>query len=687
MTRAFLLKAAGICALFCCGLSFGQTRQPEGEVLVEIVEKQLMEFIPVAEARIPVKTTEKVTDLVFSVFTPSGEELPCAFNGVDPTTGEAVVLFRTSPGQHKYAISWQKGPLAGKPAWEPVRTGTVVIDDYLHPSAKTSGSWLWLTEPVLSGVFSQSNPLSQIGYRSTAIVPSPPISPESSLVTYLFIDPAHPSEEIVIEVVCGQNRKAFSFGADKITWAGITKVKQGELPLPGKWQRISIPLKEMGRSGPVTGIGFYHYGGQVVWDRISIDDAPLKTVIRQFRAQGKPLSAYFTSTLSPTFRLPGSLVALLEVDASTSTGASLCEWQIDSKPFSGKQATASLVAGRRSEVVLKVYDGSGASDTFVRTFTPPSGAAVPVEVTLRPLPHANVVRPGEEAWFSFHLSSETPCPIPVTLSFGGRRIPLTLLPRKENAQIHHIPLVAKATAETAVASVSLGEAKLADATVRFLQMEPGNQLAAAGPFLRSSDGSHAVLLMPASPPVSEPVARGAVSLLLAGDFPEGFARLLQDALKKSGCSPKVDTLPLPSSAENPTLLPALCSWPDLLSGKRYDICVFSSPVRVLATRPPVEEWARQMEALAAVSAAHCRRTVVLSPFPSAPYPAAMLPYVEALQKACAHQKIPFLNVHRLTTAMPAWENWFELKQNLFGPLPNIQGAQVIVDRLIPLLVQ
>jgi hypothetical protein len=165
------------------------------------------------------------------------------------------------------------------------RAEYVWIDDALPPGAKPSsdgginGQWTFVTRPkypVFSGekastrsatglsqhFFEKANPGLRVGAGDT-------------LFAYVYLDPANPPKEIMLQWHSGEWRHRAYWGDNLIDWgrdkSGERRYR-GALPKKGEWVRLDVEAEKVGiKPGTVlNGWAFTQYGGTVYWDKAGI---------------------------------------------------------------------------------------------------------------------------------------------------------------------------------------------------------------------------------------------------------------------------------------------------------------------------------------------------------------------------------------------------------------------------------
>jgi YD repeat-containing protein len=97
------------------------------------------------------------------------------------------------------------------------------------------------------------------------------------LVAHVYLDPASPPSEIMLQWNDGTWDHRAYWGADNIPFGAVGTVARkymGPLPPAGRWVRLEIPAAAVGLAGRVlTGMAFTEYDGRVVWDHAGLTHA------------------------------------------------------------------------------------------------------------------------------------------------------------------------------------------------------------------------------------------------------------------------------------------------------------------------------------------------------------------------------------------------------------------------------
>lgn len=98
------------------------------------------------------------------------------------------------------------------------------------------------------------------------------VNPGDILFAYVFIDPRHVPQTIMLEWNDGSNEHRAFWGHNMIPYGRMNTDSQrpmGPLPPAGRWVRLEVPAKAVGLEGrTLTGMVFRLYGGRVRWDAV-----------------------------------------------------------------------------------------------------------------------------------------------------------------------------------------------------------------------------------------------------------------------------------------------------------------------------------------------------------------------------------------------------------------------------------
>src|SRR5262249_39996980 len=99
-----------------------------------------------------------------------------------------------------------------------------------------------------------------------------------TLFAYVYLDPANPPTEIVLQWNDGSWEHRAYWGANQINWGTdgtVSRRFMGALPATGQWVRLEVPAAQVGLEGrTLNGMAFSLFGGRATWDRAGKAAAP-----------------------------------------------------------------------------------------------------------------------------------------------------------------------------------------------------------------------------------------------------------------------------------------------------------------------------------------------------------------------------------------------------------------------------
>jgi hypothetical protein len=157
-------------------------------------------------------------------------------------------------------------------------TGTTVwVEDAvpLGATLASSGdSWSWVnSNPApYSGTLAHQSALlggthQHYFYNATATLP---VAVGDSLFAYVYLDPANPPSEVMLQWSDGSWEHRAYWGANLIslgTNGSVSRRYMGVLPEAGQWVRLEVPAAQVGLEGrTLNGMAYTLYGGRATWD-------------------------------------------------------------------------------------------------------------------------------------------------------------------------------------------------------------------------------------------------------------------------------------------------------------------------------------------------------------------------------------------------------------------------------------
>jgi hypothetical protein len=154
----------------------------------------------------------------------------------------------------------------------------VWIDDALPPGANAQGNSPWefvskADKPVYSGEKSSTRTADGLSQHFfTDAKPGLKIGEGDRLFAYVYLDPANPPQEIMLQWNDGNWEHRATWGDDVIPWGNAnspSRLPIGPLPTAGEWVRLEVEAAKVGlKPGAVlNGWAFTQHGGTVYWDK------------------------------------------------------------------------------------------------------------------------------------------------------------------------------------------------------------------------------------------------------------------------------------------------------------------------------------------------------------------------------------------------------------------------------------
>ena len=160
---------------------------------------------------------------------------------------------------------------------KPTTREIVWIDDEVPTKAKKEGNTPWKfvgsPEPVFSGEKAsvrEAKGLSQHFFTEA----NPPLIIEHGmkLFTHVYLDPANPPAQIMLQFNDGSWEHRAYWGEDRIDWGKkntTSRQRIGDLPEVGQWVRLEVAIEKVGLKpgSKLNGWAYTQFDGKVYWDQ------------------------------------------------------------------------------------------------------------------------------------------------------------------------------------------------------------------------------------------------------------------------------------------------------------------------------------------------------------------------------------------------------------------------------------
>ncbi len=224
-------------------------------------------------------------------------------------------------------------------------TGTVVwVDDALPTSAaggsEGGDSWSWVNSPTpFSGTVAHQSALAtglhQHYFDSATATMA--VATGDKLFAYVYLDPANPPSELMLQWCDGSWEHRAYWGANTITYGTsgtVSRYNAGALPATGQWVRLEVPASAVGLEGKtVKGMAFTAYGGRVTWDYAGKSNGTVVTPPADTTAPAVAISAPVNSAT-----VSGAAVSVT-ASATDAVGVAGVQFRLDGSNL-GSEVTA-----------------------------------------------------------------------------------------------------------------------------------------------------------------------------------------------------------------------------------------------------------------------------------------------------------------------------------------------------------
>jgi hypothetical protein len=143
------------------------------------------------------------------------------------------------------------------------------------PGADGGDAWTWVSSSPapFSGTAAHQSNLSSASHQHyfSFAWTTLPVNTGDVLFAYVYLDPANPPQEVMLQWTNGSWEHRAYWGANLNSY-GVdgtsSRRSMGALPELGKWVRLEVPARSVGLEGStVQGMAFTLWGGKATWDR------------------------------------------------------------------------------------------------------------------------------------------------------------------------------------------------------------------------------------------------------------------------------------------------------------------------------------------------------------------------------------------------------------------------------------
>ncbi|HOK79841.1 MAG TPA: hypothetical protein PK303_03950 [bacterium] len=643
---------------------------------VKIQQPQLKQFQQIAKVNLPLPEKGYVY-----VADTTGLKVPCIRVKSSQQQRDSI-YFKTNENDIYY-VYWLSEEKKQETGIFEIPDGRVILDDFVNPSARTSGFWYWSSHPCLSGRFSHSGRSSQkINSHYTAITPGEKLKPLDIFYQYVFIDKNQPASEIMLEIQT-QKRKSiyFSWGSDIIKWKNLNKIHMGELPEAGKWIQLLIPVDKIDKGVEITGIGFYHADGRVLWDYTTIGNPPLEANILQWNQGNKKINAFFDSEIFGPFAFSEKVFNLVLLNASASSGADTFEWFIEGQKYSGDRILKKFDSKDKTHVMLTSKSMAlKQSDTFSETIVFQKKSPEQLNLFLEILPHKNLINQGERFFVPVRVGSLISGIVPVELSIDGHNHLLKLFPGQENSEITNV-FYSPETTEIHDIEIKLDDLVVAKKNLRFVPVDHLDMKHLDGPYLRDENNNNLVAFIPDYKYSDISTETQIKQLTVIGDIPENFLKKLKEKLSKNI---EIKWLKYPETQAYHAISNVLWLKQEIENRNMETVILFPS-IESLLRRTPIDQYIVCLDAEIWFLSKKARKIICVGPFPSAPIPEMFKIYADATVDLCKKRNVTCLNLYDLYTSLPDWTELFSPSRGIYKIFPSEKGLGILIDEIIKIV--
>jgi RHS repeat-associated protein len=267
-----------------------------------------------------------------------------------------------------------------------VGTDTVWVEDALPvgatPAADGGDSWNWVNSNPLpySGALAHQSALiagaehQHYFYNATATLS---VAVGDSLFSYVYLDPANPPQEVMLQWNDGSWEHRAYWGANLVPWGAdgtVARHYMGALPTAGQWVRLEVAASVVGLEGStLNGMAYTLSGGQLTWDRAGKSSAgTLQSQTISFGALANQTlgAAPFTVSATASSGLPVTFSSLTS-SMCTVSGSTVTMAAVGTCTIQASQAgNANYSAAPDVDRSFQVTSGAGTDTVWVEDALP-----------------------------------------------------------------------------------------------------------------------------------------------------------------------------------------------------------------------------------------------------------------------------------------------------------------------------
>jgi murein DD-endopeptidase MepM/ murein hydrolase activator NlpD len=176
-------------------------------------------------------------------------------------------------------VIWDK---AGKSVTPSTNPSSVWVEDGIPAGgigAGNSENWNWVSAnptPYAGSLSHQSNIVA--GFHNhffTSATSTLSVNTGDQMFCYVYIDPANPPSELMLQWFDGTSWRNAYWGSDQINWVA-TRQYMGPVPAAGQWTRLEVSASVLGLEGKtLSGMAFNAWNGRVTWDSAGKSVTPI----------------------------------------------------------------------------------------------------------------------------------------------------------------------------------------------------------------------------------------------------------------------------------------------------------------------------------------------------------------------------------------------------------------------------